>query len=66
MKWIQDRFESSFTLQNQEDCGSVGRLIHPYVKQLCPELAFTQTIKNKCGRSSKRDRLRLGGLFTTF
>lgn len=42
-------FTSAITLQNQEDCGSVGRLIHPYVKQLCPELAFTQTIKNKCG-----------------
>ena len=60
----RNRFDLSFTLQNQEDCSLPGQQIHPYIDQFSPELTLKSTIKIKPGRSPQRASLRHGGLFT--
>lgn len=42
---LRNSLDTSFTLQNQTDCGQTGRQIHRYVGQFFLEPAFTQTIK---------------------
>ena len=61
---LRNRFDLSFTLQNQEDCGPIGRQIQLCIDQFLPELTIAPTIKIKPGKSPQRASLRYGGLFT--
>ncbi len=61
---LRNRFDLSFTLQNQEDCSPPGQQIRLHKKQLFAELTLKTTIMIKSGRSPQRASLRHGGLFT--